>query len=349
MGGIFWSIAGFAVSGHYFPWERGDPSADQRTGTYLDRVYHGVRSGSKFITDLLYHCLTEPLSGFNNDLPFLYDRAPDLRFTVSTYYYDKWKHLWDDYAMQYNALHSYSISDTESIAESETRTPNIIDETTILDSQNDSESETRTPNLTDSLQVAGTDTRTPATTESENVTETRNTKDETTYGKANTTQGQETGSASHSVYGFNSSQAVPKEETGDTRANGQTSTDSGKDTLEQTGSVTTTRQIAKGGTDTDAYTEASERKTTGTDQTSKTGTRQRSGSNTTRRTGTESTSGSRSLMRTRTGNIFKSPAELLSADREFWMTHYFEIVFEDMDKILTLSIMSERDANFKVY
>ncbi|MBR5185426.1 MAG: hypothetical protein IKW19_03930, partial [Akkermansia sp.] len=212
-----------------------------------------------------------------------------------------------------------------------------------------SENETRTPNITEGLQVAGSDTRTPNISENETVTETRNTTDETTYGKQNTSQGESTENASLSVYGFNSSEAVPKEASTGHRVNGQTSTDSGKDTVKGTGSITTGRQFARTGTEGDSYTEASTKQTTGTEQKNRSLARQRAGGNTVHKTGTATVLGNRTITRTRSGNMFKSPAELLSQDREFWMTHYFELIFDDLDKLLTLPIFSEKDVKFKVY
>lgn len=53
--------------------------------------------------------------------------------------------------------------------------------------------------------------------------------------------------------------------------------------------------------------------------------------------------------RTKSGNMFKAPAELLSLDRDFWMKDFFEIVFTDIDKLLTLAVFSESPVNRKYF
>lgn len=338
-----------SIEGWNFPWEKAMTLSQILSfNSALDYSYHGVRSGSKFITEFLYQGLTTQYPNYNSGIPF-YNAPTTLVTMLRAYYLDKWNHLWEDYTEEYNALHSYNISDTESVTESETTTPDITDATTIADSQTNSESETRTPNITEGIQVAGSDTKTPNLAETETITETRNTKDETTYGKVTGMQQDDTDTASLSVYGFNSANAVPKETSSDHKVTSQTIQESGKDAIEGTGSVTTGRQYSRTGTEGDSYTESSTRQTTGTDQKSKSGTHQRAGTNTTRRTGTETVAATRSVMRTRRGTMFKSPAELLQADREFWMTHYFEIIFEDLDKLLTLPVISEKEVNFRVY
>lgn len=349
-GGVFrTTTATTSVEGWNFPWEEAMTLPEILSfNSSLDYVYHGVRSGSKFITEFLYHGLTTQFPNFNSGIPF-YNAPIALVTMLRAYYLDKWNHLWDDYTAEYSALHSYNITEAESTTETETTTPDITDTTTLTDSSSDTENETRTPNITEGLQIAGSGTRTPNLAENETVIETRNTTDETTFGKANTIEGESTENDTVSVYGFNSSQAVPKEARSAHKVNGQTSTDSGKDTVKGTGSITTGRQSAQTGTEGNSYTESSNKQTTGTEQISRTTTRQRAGGNTVRKTGTERVSGSRSSTRSKVGNIFKSPAELLQADREFWMTHYFEIIFDDVDKLLTLPIFSEKDVNFKVY
>ena len=53
-----------------------------------------------------------------------------------------------------------------------------------------------------------------------------------------------------------------------------------------------------------------------------------------------------SYSKTRTGNLYRSPAELLSFDRDFWLTGYFDIVFADIDKMLTLSVYADGQINY---
>lgn len=52
---------------------------------------------------------------------------------------------------------------------------------------------------------------------------------------------------------------------------------------------------------------------------------------------------------TKSGLMYRAPAELLSLDREFWLQDFFSIVFEDVDKMLTLGIYAERTPNTKIF
>lgn len=54
------------------------------------------------------------------------------------------------------------------------------------------------------------------------------------------------------------------------------------------------------------------------------------------------------IERTRQGNLYRSPAELLEADRNFWLTDYFDLIFRDLDEMLTLAIYSESSVNYTV-
>lgn len=56
-----------------------------------------------------------------------------------------------------------------------------------------------------------------------------------------------------------------------------------------------------------------------------------------------------SYEKTRTGNVYRSPSELLSFDREFWLVDYFSIIFKDIDEMLTLAVYSESPINTIVF
>lgn len=153
-------------------------------------------------------------------------------------------------------------------------------------------------------------------------------------------------------------------------------TDSGEgskeatETLRKTGteSESSSDTIAKEGTETSATTGTDTHRDVGsatkdsTETTTTTGTDRLEESETERYTGTDSLTraGTDSNERdgeigeeedvesTKTGNIFKSPAELMMADRDFWLTDFFSIVFEDVDQMVTLAIYSERTVRHTV-
>ena len=87
---------------------------------------------------------------------------------------------------------------------------------------------------------------------------------------------------------------------------------------------------------------------TGTEDYSETETERYTGTDSLVKTGSEtdaidgSTSEEEDVNTTKTGNIFKSPAELMMADRDFWLTDFFSIVFEDVDQMITLAIYPEK-------
>ncbi len=64
-------------------------------------------------------------------------------------------------------------------------------------------------------------------------------------------------------------------------------------------------------------------------------------------TGTESYE--EDYTKTRVGNMYRSPAELLSFDRDFWLQDFFSIVFQDVDDMLTLQVYSESPVNRTVF
>lgn len=239
------------------PWT---PSAE--TASSLDIAYHGQRSGDKFIAPIVYKWLDD-----NGELTS--GGIEKIVSAISAYFYQSWAHLWELYIKEYDPLHTYTMTETNSetenrqLSDDTTRTPNLTNETVV--DQDTTDTSTRTPNLTE---------------ETENKT-----------------------------YGFNSATAVPESES--TTTSTGTETDSGSGTLD-----TTT-------TNTETGTETTER-TIGEEKTN-------------------------SATKTRTGNAYRSPAELMSFDRTFWLKGYFQIIFEDLDNFLTLPIYSESEVNTKVW
>ena len=53
--------------------------------------------------------------------------------------------------------------------------------------------------------------------------------------------------------------------------------------------------------------------------------------------------------KTRRGRMYNVPAEMLSADRDFWLDGYFSIVFDDLDKLLTLAIYSDSEVQSTIF
>lgn len=300
---------------------------------------------------------------------------------LMTKYGAKWTHLWQLYATQYNPLHAYNMSETEVSEDTGTETTEIDGEIrrarnqTLTESGSHDSTATRTPNLSEATSTrevtdATVETeRTPnlseATVLDENIQLTGYETDETTYGHVVTTDDDQTKAATLSVFGFNSATAVPKETTSETDTDDSTVTHSGKDTTTKDTDSETDRDSTstKTTTGTDTVTEDTDstvtgsntKLTTGTDATRDTGTT----TGTTQNADNETTGEDRTseltvdrrneVTRTRQGNMFKAPAELLSLDRDFWLTEFFDIVFSDIDKLLTLGIYAESPVRYKIY
>lgn len=185
-----------------------------------------------------------------------------------------------------------------------------MDETLTIEHEGeDSSSSTRTPNLT-----------TRALTDEGTTTDGDNSST-TTYGKTETATHSGTSTTTDSRKGFNSSTFMGAEQSVTTPQTTDTTVDSGSDTTRDLVDESTTRN-----SDT-----------------------------TTTQTGTESTSSSGldsytdTHTKTRSGNMYRSPADLMKEDRDFWLDEYFSIVFADVDDILTLGVYSEAEISVKVY
>ena len=362
----------------------------------LDLAYHGTHSGGKFITDLLYNFVDDDghitVAGYSAIATMLMAK-----------YGAKWTHLWQLYATQYNPLHAYNMSETEISEDTGTETTEIDREIrrarnqTLTESGSHDSTATRTPNLSEATSSRDVTDATVETTRTPNLSEvivldediqlTGDETDETTYGHVVTTDDDQTKAATLSVFGFNSSTAVPKESTSGTDTDDTTVTNSGTDvTTKETDSGTerdsTTTKTTTGTDvvteDTDSTVTGSNTKlTTGTDVVTEDTDSTVTGSNTKLTTGTDSTRDTgttagttqnadsettgedrtseltvdrrNEVTRTRQGNMFKAPAELLSLDRDFWLTEFFDIVFSDIDQLLTLGIYAESPVRYKIY
>lgn len=53
--------------------------------------------------------------------------------------------------------------------------------------------------------------------------------------------------------------------------------------------------------------------------------------------------------KTRSGRMYNIPAEMLRADREFWLDGYFSSVFDDLDEMLTLAIYSDSEVQSTIF
>lgn len=139
-------------------------------------------------------------------------------------------------------------------------------------------------------------------------------------------------------------------------SSGTESTD--EDTTEtntESGSLRTTGTERTEVDTTETLDKSESRRTTGTDTTRDAGTDSSTTTNNDRETNEDNQTTELTVDRTnavtksKQGNVFKSPAELLSIDRDFWLTEFFDIVFSDIDQLLTLGIYAESPVRYKIY
>lgn len=297
-----------------FPW------ADS-LNSVLDDTYIGMRSGGKFVTP---YVIREVKSTSEIVFPeaadgLLYPAVrSQMASTMAQRFAMKWKHLFDEiYTANYKPINNSS--ETRTRTGQNKLTKNLSDATT-KPTKSVSRSSTRTPNLSEAL------TGSSGTTDSTSDTTT------TRYGKVNTLGGSNTVEAIHNEYGFNTTDedGVPMSKDTTTETPRQTNTDSGSDSSTTTGSgqssSTETRTIL----------------TTGTEGVTESESESYNQAETTLHTGTDTEDITDSITIARTGTMFRPPAELLSLDRDLWLWDFFDIVFDDVDSILTLDIYPER-------
>lgn len=322
------------------------PWADEEIAAQLDLIYYGNISGSKLVSPLVERLMT----GYKLSAVETATLAGALMATNGA----RWSREWATRSAQYDPIENYrmveEMVDDETVTEygrQDTRTDNLAHGETRTD--NLAHSETRTDNLqhsetrTDNLQHS--ETRTDNLAHSETRTDNlsrRKTGTETSTPDVTVTE-------NNDVYGFNSSSAVHDSKR--TQSSDGTSTTTYNLTETDTGTVGTQ------GSDTGTQsTQGSNTGTVGT-QGSNTGTQGISGSD----TGTQSTQGTdtgtqtnvasgsdtstRNYQLTRSGNIgVTTSQQMLQSERDLWMWSFFyDVVFPDVDTVLTIPIYAEAD------
>ena len=279
----------------------------------LDIAYHGQRSGDKFITPMCYNWL-------DDDGEVTSAGLGKIAAAIMARYGQKWTHLWSVYTAEYDPLQTYQVTETGSDSRTNSVTGN----------------RTRTPNLTtrDVLDQDDTDSHTSSST--------------TTYGKSVATTGDTTSMEQDYRYSFNS--AGPSTISGSTGLDQRAASESpvyenhSFNVTDGGGTPAATKNSGMSkGTEAQSGSDGETGSVSGTNSRDATNTRTETG--TEGIASTESGTDSGSYSRTKAGNMYRSPAELMDFDREFWMVDFFSIVFADVDEMLTLGIYSERPIN----
>lgn len=294
----------------------------------LNIIYHTVQSGGKFASPLLYLYLDDD-GHITNDGAALVANAILSRFRL------KWTRLWEDYNIEYNPLYTYNmtIEKTRAVTDNTTSTDNITEEIT------EEGTNTRTLNLAHSSESDSTQRE--STTNRGTVTTAKS--DTIAHGKTISTSGSSTSNKSINRFGFNTSDNVPvpyqtESETvtnSGSEQEGGTTTDTGQSTVTNDLITTVTGETEDTASGTNTGTVIDDNEVTTGGETNSTGSVDRD---------IEESSSD-----TRVGLMYRSAAEILSLDRDFWLNDYFSIVFSDIDSLITLPIFSEREPNIWYY
>lgn len=274
--------------------------------------------------------------------PLSNEELDTLAGIINGMYKHKWDKLMAVATAEYDPIHNYSDSLTETIQYSEeedssktvsgtnssTRTDNLQEQQT--DARQSQEVQNLTEQQADARQIQ----------ETKNLQEVQTDKREITETRSLTNSGSD--SRENGVYGFNSSEAV-----GDTNTEGSNSnTESGSIVTNHDGDLT----IANTGTDTTVHSGNLTTTNTGTDTTT------HSGTLTTANTGTQSSSGSmsnsesadndkageRTREYTKTGNIGNiSTQKLLNEELDLWRYNFILEIMRDVANFVSLPIYEQ--------
>lgn len=283
----------------------------------LDVIYHGSYSGDKIISPLLNRLLVD------DTLP-LANKAR-LAVSIVNLYGENWNKEWETLSLQYNPIENYDMeeqltndTETTTYGRTDTRTDNLSHSKTGNDSISSNDSTTRTDNLSHSKTGSDSFSKNDTSTRTDNLTE--------------TTQPGVTTTVKNSVYGFNSPSKVPESESEESKTGSDTKTNTGTQATTTNGTDTTTYNT----TESDTGTQATSSNGSGT--TTYNTTETDTGTQTDVAGGADTKTHNYTL--TRKGNIGVTTAQqMIESERALWVWNFFyDVVFPDIDKVLTLQI-----------
>lgn len=299
------------------------PWKNDVTSNELDVIYHGSRSGKKFVGSIVENFLSNNV--LSNESK---ETIAQAIFAINE---KNWKALWNTLNLEYNPIENYSMTETENISDVHegTLTSKGEDTTTKNDSL------TNTQDTTNTTTNNETFTNTTVGSITRNVTDNGTSKTESDVTKT-TSENTITNSANtNQLYGFNSVDAVNS----DKQIGDGTQDTTGNETVKDVTNITTTNTVkdetstTNNGTDTTESTIKSDIGVTGTTTNETNVNVKRDNTDTENKTITTD----RTLKRS--GNIgVTTSQQMIDSERNLWFWSYFEKVFADVDNILTLKI-----------
>lgn len=299
------------------------PWKNDITSNELDVIYHGSRSGKKFVGCIIENFLSNNV--LSNESKVAIAQAI---FAINR---KNWTALWNTLNLEYNPIDNYNMTETENISDvhAGTLTSKCEDVTTKNDNL------TNTQNTTN----ISTNNETTKTTDTgnvtKNVTENGTSKNEQDVTKSSSENTVANNANTNQLYGFNSVEAVNSDKQIGDVTQDITGSETVKDVTNITTTDTTTDETSStnNGTVTTESTTKNDVGVTGTTANETNVNVKRDNTDTENKTITTD----RTL--TRKGNIgVTTSQQMIESERNLWFWSYFEKVFSDVDNILTLKI-----------
>lgn len=300
--GIFTALNNYSV-----PW------ASDNIYESLNLIYYYNHSGQKNIGPLVSAVLGDDSSLTDDDIS-------KIAAAVYRVYNKDWRYVWDAVFADYDPIENYNAIEAETIGTTGTRTGSGSESQTGTDTHAKSGDDTHAQTGTDTHAKTGDDTHTQTGTDTNTESGTQTDQNATEDGTS-VTQNQ--------TYGFNSSAAVDADKS--TTTINQTVNDT------VTFGKVDTREYNLENKDTYGSSDTETLNLTNTDTYNSKDTETLNLSRTT--SDNESTSGSTTRNLTRHGNIgVTTSQQMIESELELRKKHYFDIIFRDIDKLLTLSV-----------
>lgn len=345
--------------------EQNVPWSETVSADMLNLAYHGGHSGQKNISSLVRSIKdSETLSDSEREI---------LAVTLVSMFGTNWTKLWETLSFVYDPIENYRMIETMendtttvSYGKTETRTDNLsaLKTGTETETKNLTDAGTNTKSGTDTKNIdlddeinrtkTGTEIDTKDLTDTDNKTKT-GTETET-KNLTDTRTPNLTTNTTESVWGFNSDSAVNANKTAQTASGTEQETHTGtdatqynlseSDTLRRTGTDEMEYDLTENETVSHTGTEETEYDTTETETINHTGTDTMQYNVTQANTGTQANaSGGEDVTEhgyelTRSGNIgVTTSQQMIESERALWVWNFFyDTVFPDIDKMLTLSV-----------
>lgn len=346
--GIFRSLTeNFNVpwkSGYVCPYDTELPTPYNISGADLDLDYYANRSQNKIISPLVEAILGDKETLSSNDL----NRLAGVAYGK---YHENWDRLFYAFSLKYNPLQNYNGDEDETINNevSGTETNSLSKSETVLNTGTQQNTGSVQNTGTQTNAQSGTDTTTETLNNTETITHGKSISDTITHGKTNNSVEYGKKSTDNRVYGFNSNSAVNSSESdetvgGDSANQGYHNNTTEGGTTQDVNTESGTTSTAYGGTITTGIQHGLTN--TRTDNLSESNTNTRTDNLSQALTGTESGSASKSeegetvRHNHREGNLgVTTSQQMLTSEVDMRMAYnLFDIVYSDLDKLLTIGV-----------